>query len=456
MKSSTKSKIIAILLMFIFCLSIDKQIYAVENVCPEYSLADLYEAAIEKSEIIEISKEDVLISRIQKNKTLSDLIPNLSTFGDYRRYDKAKTASGGSFTIQPENAYTWGAKLEQSLSLGGREFIALNMSKKKIEKSKTDFKTVNENYLLNVASAYYNILKTQKTLKIAQENLNRLEKHKDVTKLRLKVGEITKTVVLRAEAEVSQAQSDVIRATNNLKMAKANLIKLTEIEDNFTVRETSFESIDIDELASLKEQAVTNRTELKSFDLQTQIAKDQVRFVKSTYLPDVSLEAAYTGNDTSPSTSFNNKDVIYGQISLKIPLIEGGRRKAEIDEAKSKLKQSELLYKDLKSTISLEVDDAYYNLMTQQSVLGKIQDQLKLAKDNYEKISEQFKEGFANSIDIVDANNFLVSTEQQLINAQYDYQIGILILKRATGVFLKEIDNDLRAQNKGVNNYDAL
>ena len=444
-----------IILLIVLGFTAKNSATAVQDVYNEYSLNKLYKAAIEKSEVIEVSKENVLISRIQKRKVISDFIPNLSSFGDYRRYDKTRSTSSG-FTIQPEDAYTWGARLEQSFSLGGREFIALNMSKKKIEKNEIDFKTVNENYLLNVASAYYNILKAQKTLNIAQENLSRLEKHRDVAKIRYQVGEITKTVVLRAQAEVSQAQSDMIRATNILKIANANLIKLAGIEENFTVEAAPFKMITIDEMADLKEKALSNRTELKSFDLQTQIAKDQVKFVKSTYLPDISLQAAYTGNEVSPVTAFNNRKVMYGQISLNIPIVEGGRRKAEIDEANAKLRQANLLYTDLKDTINLEVEDAYYNLTTQQGILGKIQDQLELAKDNYDKISEQFKEGFASNIDLVDANNFLLSTEQQLVNAQYDYQMSILIIKRATGIFLKEIQDDLRAQNKGETTDEAL
>jgi outer membrane protein len=449
LKIFTKSITISILIFVMFGLSITNESYAVQEVYPEYSLNDLYKAAIEKSEIIEISKEDVLISEIQKKKAISSFVPNLLSYGDYRRYSEIKRASFGDFVLQPEDVYSWGARLQQSFSLGGREFIALNMTKKGIEKSKEDFATVNENYLLNVALAYYDVLKSQKNLDIAKDNFKRLEKHKNTAKIRYQVGEITKTVILRAEAEVSQAQSEVVKATNRLKVAKANLAKLTGIEKSFTIIEKSFKSESIEELTALQGYAIENRTELKSLDIQKQIVKDQITLAKSSYLPDVTFEAAYSSNHMSPAASFNNKNVMYGQVSLNFPVFEGGQRKADVNQAKARLRQSELLYKDFEDTINLEVEDAYYNLITQESIIGKIQDQVMLAKDNYNNVSEQFKEGFANNIDVVDANNFLFSSEQQLSNAQFDYQEAVIMLKKATGIFLMEVQGSLKAQNEG-------
>ena len=43
-------------------------------------------------------------------------------------------------------------------------------------------------------------------------NVGRLTKHRDAASVRLKVGEVTKTALLRAEAELSGAQSEEIKA----------------------------------------------------------------------------------------------------------------------------------------------------------------------------------------------------------------------------------------------------
>lgn len=61
-------------------------------------------------------------------------------------------------------------------------------------------------------------------------------------------------------------------------------------------------------------------------------------------------------------------------------------------------------------------------------ILKSLEDQLTFARDNYNATSKQFEFGLANSIDVVDANTLLVTSERQLAD---------LRLKRATGTLLK-------------------
>lgn len=410
---------------------------------PEYGLNDLYKVAAEKSNVLAAGKEDVLIAGIQKSKSISALIPDFYTIGTYRGYSESKKVAAG-FIIQPDNAVNWGAGVGQNFSLGGREFFDLRIKKSGIKKSEADFDTLNENYFLGVATTYYNILKAEKLLSIARNNLKRLEKHRDTSKIRYQVGEVTTTVVLRAEAEVSKAKSELAKALNTLTVQRANLIKITSIENNFKLVKTPYEVDNSIKLPELKETAFKNRSELKSISIQKQIAEDRIKFTRSSFFPELIVEGVYSGAKAYPSTAFAIKHSMYGQISLKLDLFEGGRRRAELKEAKARLRQSELFEKDMIDSVILEVETAYYNSLTQRSVLAEIQDQYKLAKENYKHISAQFKEGFASNIDVTDANNFLFSTEQKLADVKNDYEMSHLIIKRVTGKFLSDIKEELK------------
>jgi outer membrane protein len=119
----------------------------------EYSLEDLYKIALERSERIKISEEDLYISERSKDKALSALLPTLSAFGGYTKYSEEKRSAGS--LIQPSDATSWGVRLDQSFSLGGREVVAFGISKENIEKAKYDLYAVKEGYLFSVAFAYY-------------------------------------------------------------------------------------------------------------------------------------------------------------------------------------------------------------------------------------------------------------------------------------------------------------
>ena len=116
-----------------------------------YSLDDLYQIALKRSEKIKISEENLYITERTKEKALSVLVPRFSAFGNYRRYSEEKTAADTVTLIQPESATAWGVRFDQSFTLNGKELIALRITKDSIEKSKYDLNAVKEEYLFYVA-----------------------------------------------------------------------------------------------------------------------------------------------------------------------------------------------------------------------------------------------------------------------------------------------------------------
>lgn len=406
----------------------------------EYSLDDLYRIALERAERIKMSEEDLYITERVRDKALAVLLPKLSVFGDYTRYSDDKT-SGSGFIIQPEDSTSWGLRLDQTLSLSGRELTALKISKENIEKSRHDLYAAKEEYLLGVSSAYYDVLRAQKAVEIARANVERLTRHRDAAAIRLKVGEVTKTALLRAEAELSGAQSERVRAENSLRLAKAVLARLVGMNEDYDLKESGVkaETFKDRSLVSLKEEAIVERSEVRSLDIQRKTAEDQVRYVRGAYWPTVSIEGVYKRKEDSPASTFVLEETAYGGLSLTFPFFEGGLRRAEVKEAEAKQRQSELIYEDLKKTINIEVENAYLDLITQREILKSLEDQLTFARDNYNATSKQFEFGLANSIDVMDANTLLVTAERQLAEARLNHQLADLRLKRATGTLLTSI-----------------
>ncbi len=431
----------------ILILSFFLSLIPVTAFAEEYSLDDLYRIALERSEAIKIAEEDIYISERDKDRVMAVLFPKLSAFGSYRDYSREKRA--GLLVIQPDNSTSWGLSLNQSLSTSGKELTALGIAKESIVKSKVDLDSVKEGYLLNVASAYFDVLKTKKALEIANANVERLTKYRDAAKIRLKVGEITKTVLLRAEAELSGAQSDLIKAENSLNLAKTVLTRTAGISKDYELKESDAGAIHESPLQNcqpltvdcLKQTALLERSEIKSVDLQRKIAGEQIKYTKGSYWPDVSVEGAYVRNESHPSATFTNNESVYGEIKLNFPFFEGGLRKAEVREAEARSRQADYRLADLYKSINVEVENAYLNLVTVSGILEKLQAEATYAADNYNAVSKQFEFGLANSLDVMDANTLLVTSERELANAKYDYQFAILQLRRATGTLLKTVNS---------------
>jgi len=428
-------------LLFAFFIFIQNTAFAQEN----YTVNDIFSIALKKAEKVRIAEENITISKEGKYKALAGLLPTVTAFGKYTKYSEEKLINTPIFTqvIQPDRSKVWGVTVEEKLSLGGREFTAFSMAKDTLTKTEFDVNSFKEQYLLRVSQDLYSYLKAKRAIEIAQSNVDRLKKHRDAAKIRLKVGEVTRTDLLRAEAELSGAEADLISAINSLKILKSILARDVGIEGDFEIMEGKladpYLNLTVDHVKAF---AKDERPEIKAALLAKEIARKNVNYAIGSFFPYLSFSATYQKFDQDPSNQFTNKESKYAIAALNFPIFEGGLRRAEVGEAKAKLRQAELQYEDTLKEVFVDVESAYHNYITFRDTIKSLEDEVAYARDNFNSVSKQYQYGLANSIDVTDANTFLVTAERKLIEAQYNYQLAILRLRQATGTLLKAFMNN--------------
>lgn len=431
-------KIVVFLLFFILI----GQATAQENL----TIADVFFIALKKAEKVRIAEENIIISKEGKYKALAGLLPTITASGKYTDYTNEKIVN--SSIIQPDKSMLWGLTIEEKLSLGGKEFTNYAISKDTFTKTEFDVTSFKEQYLLRVAQDLYEYLKAKRAVEIAASNVERLRKHRDAAKVRLKVGEVTKTDLLRAEAELSGAEAELISARNSLKVAKVILARDAGIEGDFEILETKlndpYYSLTVDHVKALAKEL---RPEIKVALLSKEIARKNVNSAISSFFPTLTLSANYQKLDQEPSNQMTNKESTYAIASINFPIFEGGLRRAEVGEAKAKLRQAELQYEDTVKEVFIDVESAYHNYVTFRDTIKSLEDEVAYARDNFNSVSKQYQFGLASSLDVTDANTFLVTAERKLMEAQYNYQLAILRLRQATGTLLKAFTgNEIIAQ----------
>lgn len=405
----------------------------------EYSLGELYGQALRNSEKIKMAEENIYIAQMGKNKALSLLIPRLTATAGYSRYTEQKYSAAGVL-IQPNEAGTWTVRADQTFTLNARELDALKVAGQTITKTEYDLDTAKSDYLLAVAASYYDVLKAKKSLEIAAANMARLSQYRNSVETRVKVGEQTRTALLRAEGELSGARAEYVKATNAMQLTRATLVRVTGVEDNFRLKEEKNPLSDDYELKELRKTALEFRTDLKSYDMQMQMAAQQVKYARGAFWPSLGLFAVYNGADQNPITASLNRESIYGGVSLAFPFFEGGLRVAELKEARAKERQARLMYEDAKKNVDVELQGAYLELETLKGSLRYLSDQLAFAQDNYDSVLRQYENGLATSLDVMDANNLLLSSEKNYADALYGYQLAQLKIKKSSGTLIQFVE----------------
>lgn len=417
---------------------------------PAYTLDALFRMALGYSEQVKLAEEAVYMAEQDKERALSVLIPRVSAFGDYLHYSEKKIVEG--IPVQPDWASTYGIRLDQSFTLNGKELIALEISKDIIQKERLDLATNRETLLIRVAEGYFNVLKAEKAVEIAEANVKRLETYKEAVQTRLKLGAVTKTDLFRASAELSGAVSDRIRAINLLVFAKSILTRLTGLSGPYRLEAPDHSSGEISDfdLPTLKQEAFQRRSDLNALRMDKVVAENEVRFTKSAWWPQIGIEGVWARPEASPDVLAPIENRLWAGINLRFSLYDGGLRRADLNQSLSKERQAELGITALKKQIALEVDEAYLNFITRKNTITALTDQLTFSEENLKAVVRQFEFGLANSIDVVDANTLLVTSERRLAEAVLESQLALLTIERTTGRLLKNVENrlDLPIENR--------
>ncbi|HAK59533.1 MAG TPA: hypothetical protein DCO77_03990, partial [Nitrospiraceae bacterium] len=233
-------------------------------------------------------------------------------------------------------------------------------------------------------------------------------------------------------------QSGIIltRSRDALRIARRKLSLLTRLPDNATIAEPALLKGSVGGLEELQQTALANREEYKNSVMNRDLAMENIKIVKGAHYPQAYAEGAlsYVGSD--PETLMEGT-TYYGGIRLQIPIFEGGLMKAEVSEARSRLRQAELSSEFLRRSIETEVYESYVNLQTETSVLKLAAAQQEDARNNFTAVEDLFSQGLAPSLALIDAQQTLLLTEREYVNARYEQQIAILRLNRSTGLFGK-------------------
>ncbi len=405
---------------------------------PLYTLKQLCLKANENAERIRIATEETYIARQDKKRAQSVLIPRATLYGSYLNYK--------SDDIYTPDVTAIGGKLTQSFTLNGRELIAYNVSKMGIEKAQFSESAVRSDYIFQVAQIFTQALSAKRLVEVAQAEVDRLTTYKDSVKEKLNVGNVTKTAMYRAQAELSKAKTNHIVAVNNVETAKAGLVRLTGVEDQFRISADDIkdiENFDIT-LEQIKKRSLENRYEIKEARKAVEIAHKTIAYEKGDYWPSIDLEGGYREKDVSYDTAAGrgveyNTHEAYIQAQLVFTFYDGGLRRAQVRQADAKKRQAQQALANLENEVILQSKQAFLDFKTARSTLTNLADEVKSAEENYNAVQMQFKYGMADSIDIMDANTLLVDAQRRMSNARYSYYLSILKIIYTQGDILTNL-----------------
>jgi len=403
----------------------------------EITLKDAYRLAVMSHESVRIADEGISQAKSGVGKATAQMLPQITAEGTYTQYNTKKTVSG--FLLQPDNSTRLDVTASQLIFSGGTRWNARRAAKLSLRRTHKELDSAKETVMLITARAYFGVLKGEKDVEIKEAALKRAIERRKVSRGRFNVGEVTKSNVLRAEAEVAEAEAGLISARNTFKNAVNLLRRYLGLRGEVTVTEPEIKSGVSERVEDFISTAYRKRLDLTESAIDRDIASMGIKTAKGEFLPKLSLEGTYSRREQDPATSFLLKESISGALILTYPIFEGGLRRAELSEARSKLREEELKLHGLKKDIEIEVREAYNNMKEKEAVIESVKRQRAFAEEDYRMVFEQFKSGLVTTVDVIDSDAELVSAESSLMNARYDLLLSVVELKFASGVLREDM-----------------
>ncbi|MBM4348651.1 MAG: TolC family protein [Deltaproteobacteria bacterium] len=402
------------------------------------TLEESIKIALDRNLKLHSSMEGVAGSEFRKKAAMTDFFAKWTGQYGYTYYNSPTVVGffGSGLSGTDRNLYNLGTTVSQPLFAGGSILSNYRNEKLGVDISKTDVETVKRDIVLQVREGYFNILRAEKFLDVARQTVKQFTAQLEVTRAFFEVGIVPKNDVLQAEVRLANAKQGLVRAENDVVLAKASFNSLLRNEIN-----TPFHIIDILSYAPFKlpfeeslKEAFEKRPEIKVAGLKIEQAKEGVKIAKSGFFPTINLSGNYSRFSEEPTLMGDLRSERWTiQGIATITLGDWGKTAHKVGESKVKVTQAEDAKVQLVEGITLDVKNGHQVMLVAEKNIGVAEKAIEQAEENLRMNEERYKHQVATATDVLDAVTLLAQARVNYYGALSDFNIAKARLERAMG-----------------------
>jgi outer membrane protein TolC len=176
--------------------------------------------------------------------------------------------------------------------------------------------------------------------------------------------------------------------------------------------------------------AWAHRADLRQAQAQVHAAELVLSAAHAERLPSVSLSGNYGAIGPNP-TSAHGVFAVTG--SINVPLYQGGRIRADIQQADATLRQRRAELEDQRGKVEQEVRTACIDLQTAAGQVQLAESNRRYAAETLTESRDRFGAGVATTVEVVQAQEQVASAESDYLSSLFSFDLARLALARATG-----------------------
>jgi len=390
----------------------------------------------------------------------SSLLPQLGLGTTVGIIDDDRARARGGFT--PERSWTGTAAATQMIY--SENAWSNYTTEKHLQNSRVSGRdTLKLDIIQSAATAYLNVLRAKAIENIQKENLKLTRANLQRARVRLNVGVAGPDEVYRWESQIASSRRVVLEAESITldTMISLNRILHRPLQELFTVKRVESDILFTGENWQFSELVdnTRNLNALKAFlikegislspelmGLEAQISARERRAQEARrefWVPTVSLSGNVKellseegdGQREDALASLNDTEWRVGVLAT-FPLFTGGRKSATVRRTREELTQLRTQYDATKERIEQRILIAVNRVRASAPGVRLSRDAAETARRNLKLVSDSYARGIKSIIDLLDAQNLVLVTNQQAANATYGFLADIISVQRSVGEFV--------------------
>ena len=323
--------------------------------------------------------------------------------------------------------------IRQAVYTGGRVGAKVSIADAQFDAAVARLAAAEAQIALQTRVAYFNVLLRQGLAKSNEENLKAAKEQLDAATARFDAGTAPKFDVLRAQTQVSQAEQDLTQSRNRVETSQIQLNKVLGVPlgKGYVLSEPPEAAPPTKDIASLIEIAESQRAEMLAARAQVAAAESGIRLASSQLLPELDLVANYNMVQRTNPVQITNWTYL---VMLSMPLVDGGKAKSDIEEARALRDEAQTNLEDTARLIEQEVRNAYLDVQTAHKDIETAKTRLAQATEAYDVANVRYESGVGTAVEQADAVATLSQARTNLDTARFNYIASYAALQRALGL----------------------
>ncbi len=343
-----------------------------------------------------------------------------------------------------------GATLSGRQSLFNRaNGVTISQAQKSLQVSAADFEAAEQDLIVRVAQAYFDVLAAQDALGTTRTSKAAISEQLASAKRNFEVGTATITDTREAQAKFDLSTAQEIVATNDLqskRIALDQLVGRSNVTPNQLIVPVALPATapaNIDEWVT---RADEEHPLVRKARLGFEVAQLETEKAKAGHLPTLDLSASYTRGHASTrgdaralggaSQGFDVSGANNGSaiaVTLNVPLFAGFAIQNRVKETVVLEDKARNDLEAVRRGVAQGTRQAYFGVESGKAQVKALEAAESSSQLALEATQLGYKVGVRVNLDVLNAQTQLFQTRRDLAKARYDVLVGSLKLRQASG-----------------------